>query len=61
MGTTIWASALGVDPTVAGWILLESLLGLVGAVSFWLTFFPPAAYRRLVTARAASAADQRRA
>lgn len=61
MGTTIWASALGVDPTLAGWILLESLLGLVGAVSFWLTFFPPAAYRRLVTARAASTTDQKRA
>jgi len=60
LATTIWASALGVDPTVAGWVLLESLLGLVGAVSFWLTFFPPAAYRRLVTARAASTADQGR-
>jgi len=60
MGTTLWASALGVDPTVAGWILLESLLGLVGAVSIWLTFFPPAAYRRLVTARAATDADDGR-
>jgi hypothetical protein len=54
MGSTLWASALGIDPAVPGWVVLESLLGLVAAVPIWLTFFPSAAYRRLVTARAAT-------
>jgi hypothetical protein len=52
MASTLLAPVAGVDPAAAGWVLLESLAGLVGAVSIWLTFFPPAAYRRLVSARA---------
>lgn len=55
MASTLLASAVGVDPAVAGWVLLESLAGLVGAASIWLTFFPHPAYRRLVEARAAAA------
>jgi hypothetical protein len=48
MGTTIWASLLGIDPTSYAWVLQESLLGLIGAVSLWLTFFPSNAYKRHV-------------
>jgi hypothetical protein len=59
MGTHLWARALGVDPGSAGWVLLESMLGLVGAVAMSLAFFPPAAYRRLLTARAAAASAEK--
>jgi hypothetical protein len=52
MATTLFASAVGVDPAVPGWVLLESLAGLVGATTIWLTFFPSGAYRRLIEARA---------
>lgn len=38
MGSTLWAELSGVDPTAAGWVLLESAFGLVGAVALWLTF-----------------------
>lgn len=48
LGTTIWAALLGIDPATPGWVLLESLLGSVGAFTLWLTFFPTAAYKRRV-------------
>ena len=48
LGTTIWASLLGIDPTVSAWVLLESLLGSIGALTLWLTFFPSPAYKRYV-------------
>jgi len=48
LGTTIWAALLGIDPSTSGWVLLESLLGSIGAFTLWLTFFPNAAYKRRV-------------
>lgn len=48
LGTTIWAALLGIDPATSGWVLLESLLGSIGAFTLWLTFFPTAAYKRRV-------------
>ena len=53
MASTLLASALGVDPASAGWVLSESFAGLVGASTLWLTFFPTAAYRRFVARRTA--------
>jgi hypothetical protein len=40
MASTLLAEVFGVDPAVAGWVLLESTAGLVGAAALWLTFFP---------------------
>jgi hypothetical protein len=54
MATTLFAAAFGIDPAVPGWVLLESLAGLVGAASIWLTFFPSGAYRRMIEARASA-------
>lgn len=51
LGTTIWAALLGIDPRVPAWVLLESLLGSIGAVTLWLTFFPSPAYKRYVERR----------
>jgi hypothetical protein len=51
LGTTIWAALLGIDPATSGWVLLESLLGVIGASTLWLTFFPTEAYRRRVERR----------
>lgn len=51
LGTTIWAALLGIDPATSGWVLLESLLGSIGAFTLWLTFFPSAAYKRRVERR----------
>jgi hypothetical protein len=48
LATTIWAALLGIDPATSGWVLLESLLGVIGAVTLWLTFFPAEAYKRRV-------------
>jgi len=48
MGSTIWAALLGIDPAVSGWVLLESLFGMMGAFTLWLTFFPGRAYKRYV-------------
>jgi hypothetical protein len=45
MASTILAPAAGVDPAAPGWVLLESLAGLVGAVSLGVAFFPSRAYR----------------
>jgi hypothetical protein len=53
MATTLLAPLAGVDPTQPGWVLLESLAGLIGAVSIFLTFFPPPVYQRIVAQRAA--------
>jgi len=47
------AFAFGIDPASAGWVLLESAAGLVGASTLWLTFFPTRAYRRSVERRSA--------
>jgi len=44
MASTTLAAVAGVDPTSFGWVLLESTLGLVGALCLWLAFFPPRAY-----------------
>jgi hypothetical protein len=52
MLSTLLAAAAGVDPAAPGWVLLESLAGLVGAATLWLTFFAPASYVRRVRARA---------
>jgi hypothetical protein len=52
MASTLLASWVGVDPTVSGWVLLESTAGMTGAVTLWLTFFPTQAYRRWVLGRA---------
>jgi hypothetical protein len=52
MASTILAPAVGVDPAAPGWVLLESLAGLVGAVALWLAFFPSRAYRASVARRA---------
>ena len=41
----------GIDPATSGWVLLESLLGSIGAFTLWLTFFPSAAYKRRVERR----------
>jgi hypothetical protein len=49
LATTIWVALLGIDPSSSGWVLLESLLGLIGAVTLWLTFFPAEAYKLRVT------------
>lgn len=51
LGTTIWAAMLGIDPAIPGWVLLESLLGVAGASTLWLTFFPSEAYKRYVESR----------
>jgi hypothetical protein len=53
MASTLFASALGVDPAVAGWVMLESLAGVIGAAALWLTFFPGRRYRAFVERRAA--------
>jgi hypothetical protein len=53
MASTLLASAVGIDPAVPGWVLLESLAGLVGAATLWLTFFPMKAYKAFVERRAA--------
>lgn len=55
MLSTLLARAAGVDPASHGWVLLESLAGLVGATTLWLTFFPTRAYRAYVSARAVGA------
>jgi hypothetical protein len=55
MASTLLASLLGVDPALSGWVLLESLAGLVGASTLWLTFFPGKAYKAFVERRAARA------
>jgi len=55
MASTLLASLAGVDPTVSGWVLLESFAGLVGASTLWLTFFPTKAYKAFVERRAARA------
>lgn len=52
MASTLLASLLGVDPALSGWVLLESLAGLVGASTLWLTFFPSKAYKAFVERRA---------
>jgi len=48
MASTTLAKLAGIDPTAYGWVLLESTLGLIGAVSLWLAFFPADAFRRLI-------------
>jgi hypothetical protein len=48
MASTLLASWVGVNPTVSGWVLLESSAGSIGAITLWLTFFPTPAYRRWV-------------
>lgn len=48
MASTLLAAWVGVDPTVSGWVLLESTTGMLGAITLWLTFFPSQAYRRWV-------------
>jgi len=53
MASTLLAAAVGVDPAVPGWVLLESFTGLVGAIAMWLTFFPGRSYRAFVARRAA--------
>ncbi len=45
MATTLIAKAVGVDPAAYGWVLIESCVGLIGATTLWLTFFPNEAYR----------------
>lgn len=55
MASTILAPLAGVDPAAPGWVLLESLAGLVGAVSLWRAFFPSRAYRAAAARRAAAA------
>jgi hypothetical protein len=55
MASTLFASAVGVDPAVSGWVLLESFAGLVGASTLWLTFFPTQGYKAFVERRAARA------
>jgi hypothetical protein len=52
MASTLLASWVGVDPTVSGWVLLESSAGMTGAITLWLTFFPTRAYRQWVLERA---------
>lgn len=52
MASTTLAGLAGVDPTSHGWLLLESGMGMVGAISLWLAFFPTRAYRALVVERA---------
>jgi hypothetical protein len=47
MFSTTGATWLGHSATEPDWVLAESLVGLVTAVSVWLTFFPTPAYRRL--------------
>ena len=53
MASTLLASAAGIDPAESRWVLLESLAGLVGACTLWLTFFPNQSYRAFVTRRSA--------
>lgn len=53
MASTLLAAAAGVDPSAPGWVLLESVTGLVGAIALWLTFFPGRSYRAFVVRRAA--------
>lgn len=55
MGSTIWAGLAGADPSSPAWVLCESLVGSLGAVGLWLTFFPSEAYRRQVERRALAA------
>lgn len=55
MASTLVARAVGVDPAATGWVLLESLAGLVGASTLWLTFFPTEAYRTRVASQAGRA------
>jgi hypothetical protein len=46
--------ATGLSPLEIPWVLLSSSLhGLTAAVAMWLAFLPPAAYLRLLEARAA--------
>lgn len=52
MASTLIARLVGVDATAAGWLLGESVVGLVAAAATWLTFFPTPAHRRRVQARA---------
>jgi len=52
MASTLLAAAAGVDPAASGWVLLESLAGLIGAFTLWLTFFPTKAYTAFVRRRA---------
>lgn len=44
MASTTLAGLCGVDPTSYAWVLLESSLGMVGAVALWLAFFPTRSY-----------------
>jgi hypothetical protein len=53
MGSTTIAGLLEIDPTAHGWVLVESWMGLIGAVSLGLAFFPARAYLQWVERRAA--------
>jgi hypothetical protein len=53
MASTLMAEALRIDPSAPGWVALESLAGLVGATTLWLTFFPSRAYLAFIERRAA--------
>lgn len=48
MASTLLAPAFGMDPASFGWVLVESVAGLVGAATLWLTFFPTDGYRAFV-------------
>jgi hypothetical protein len=52
MASTLLASWFGVDPAAFGWVILESLTGVTGAATLWLTFFPTRGYRARILARA---------
>jgi len=54
MASTTLAGLAGIDPTAYGWVIFESGMGLIGAVSLWLAFFPARAYLQWVDRRAAS-------
>ncbi len=55
MASTTLAKAVGVDPTAYTWLLLESSMGLVGAVALWLAFFPSRRYRDFIRGSAQAA------
>jgi len=50
MGSVLIAPLFGLSAAERIWLLLESGFGCVAAAAIWLTFFPPAAYRRWLTA-----------
>ena len=48
MASTLLARAVDVDPAAFGWVLIESCVGMLGATTLWLTFFPTPFYRRML-------------